>query len=68
MALTFGTLLSSQIADAHETLAFRPSFEAASHVSPHNGQPPKERPAGPGRGLARRREKVTSVRGAVSNR
>src|SRR5881392_368666 len=45
------------------TPAFRPSFETFSRCTPHNGRLPQELPAGPGRGLARRREKVTSVGG-----
>ena len=67
MALTFGTLLSSQRADVQELRPRGLRSRRLLVVAPHNGQPPQERPAGPRRGLARRREKVTSVRGPVSN-
>src|SRR5215211_1574780 len=67
LALTFGTLLSSQRADAQDLHPRGLRSRRLLVVAPHNDPPPQERPAGPRRGLARRREKVTWVGGAVSN-
>src|SRR5689334_1434235 len=53
LALTFGTLLSSQRADAHRTRPRRALVDGGFSCAPHDGRIPADLPAGPEPGVSR---------------